>query len=324
MKSESPAKFGHAIIAALSRSSGLWRRPRSLWAALGIVGIAAAIIALGVIGDGQTRQYRDGAAKVADQINITSDRTRIPGLGGSAPLSLTDSDVSALRDRHRAPHLAEVSPMITGSITVAEGKAAEKANVVGVEEDYPQLVARNILAGRWFSASQITDGDRAVVIGPTTVSLLFGHNTDPHTVIGRSIQLANSAFTVVGVFESNDQADNLAVVPLAAARAYLTGDRDGRVDSIIAKSTDSATVGDAVREITTVLDAQHHVATPADRGYNVSTFTESIRKSGDYLYSLSIFVITVAVISLLIGAVCMARIKSRRDRRARSLTVTTA
>src|SRR5882672_2153950 len=252
------------------------------------------------------QQFQDQTDKVAKQINISAAKGSVPD--GGTPRNLTDQDVKALQDPRHAPDIAEISSAMTGSVAVTERQAQDKANLVGVEENYARLVDRHVVAGRWFSQAQITGGERGAILGPQAVNLLFGANTDSSKIIGLPIRLSHNVFKIQGVFDANGQSDNVVAVPFAAARAYLTGNNAGEVDLIIAKSSSVNTVDAAASEVVDILDKQHHIRTANNRDFNVTTFTDSLKKSKDFIQYLTWFIVAIAGISLLVGGVGVANI----------------
>lgn len=298
------SQTSEALVAAV-RSLGN-NRLRSFLTTIGIIAGVASVIALVAMGDGMSRQFQNQTDKLANQINITPAKGTIPS--GGAPRNLTDADITALRDKSRAPHIADISSIITGNIVVTVNQAKDNANLVGVQENYLRLADRRIVAGRWFTETQITGSARVAVIGPQAVNLLFGPKANPRTVIGSPIRLSHSTFTIVGIFDSNGQSDNVVAVPFNAARSYLTGNNGGQVDNVIVKSTNIGTLPKATSEIATILDEQHYIRSVADRDYNINTYTENIRKSQDFYHYLSIFIVAIAAISLFVGGVGVANI----------------
>jgi ABC-type antimicrobial peptide transport system permease subunit len=293
-----------ALLAALHSLAN--NRLRSLLTTIGIIAGVAAVIVLVALGDGMTRQFQNQTDKVANQINVSAAKGSVPD--GGVPRDLTDQDVKALQDPRRAPDIAEISPAMTGTVTVTAGQAKDKANLVGVNANYARLVDRKVVAGHWFTDAQISGGDRRVIIGPQAVNLLFGPDADPRTLIGRPIRLSHNVFTIQGVFDANGQSDNVVAVPFDAARAYLTGNHAGEVDLLIVKSTSVDTIDDAVGEVVDILDKQHHIRLPVNRDYNVTTFTDSLKKSKDFIHYLTLFIVAIAAISLFVGGVGVANI----------------
>jgi ABC-type antimicrobial peptide transport system permease subunit len=281
-------------------------RLRSLLTAVGIIAGVASVIVLVALGDGMKQQFKEQTDKVANQINISSSKGGSAGV--SASRNLTDQDVKALQDRQRAPDIAEVSEAMTGTVALTADQAKDKASLLGVQENFARLTDRKLIAGRWFTPAQIAGGDRSVILGPEAVNLLYGPGIDPNTLVGRTIRLSHSTFKIQGVFETNGQADNSAAVPFNAARAYLTGNDNGKVDQVIVKSTSVDTVDAAVAQAVDILDQQHRVHDAANRDYNITTYTDSLRKSKDFINYLTWFIVAIAAISLFVGGVGVANI----------------
>jgi ABC-type antimicrobial peptide transport system permease subunit len=149
---------------------------------------------------------------------------------------------------------------------------------------------------------------RQAVIGPEVLNQLWGPGTDPNSVIGVPMRVGHSTFIVQGVINSDGQDDNVVLVPLSAARAYVVGDNAGKLDIIIAKSSSTATIDQAMSEIYSVLFKQHKVREATDRDFNVTDNTNILNQSMSSIRFLSIFILAVAAISLFVGGVGVANI----------------
>jgi ABC-type antimicrobial peptide transport system permease subunit len=294
-----------ALMAALHSLSN--NRLRSFLTTIGIVAGVAAVIVLVAMGNGMRDNFEKQADKLANQITLSPATGAVPD--GSVPRHLTDTDVKALLDHQRAPHIQSLSQAVVGSsVVVTAGQAKDSAILVGAVANYLQIIDRHMVAGTWFTEAQIAAGERNVVIGPQTVNLLFGRDTDPATLIGQQIRLSHSNFKIQGVLKTDGSNDNTAIVPLAAARAYLVGNNGGKLDQVVIKSTSVDTVPDAVGEITDILDGRHNIKQPTSRDFSVKTFTEALKENKQYINFLTLFVIAIAAISLFVGGVGVANI----------------
>lgn len=280
-------------------------RLRSLLTSVGIVIGVSAVIVLVSLGDGMKAQFNDQFSRLANQITITP--VLGPPPGGGTPRKLTDQDVTALRDSKQAPDIASVSPIMTGTVVLTQGQNQDRADMLGATDNYLELVDRSIAAGRWLNLHG-SGAVRDAVLGPDAVALLWGPNTDPAQVIGSRVRLNHSIFEVVGVLSSDGQNDNVVVVPFATSRAYLVGNSAGSVDQIIVKSTGVDTIGAATGEVTQVLDGRHLISRPSERDFNVLSFTNLLDKSTRFLNFLTLFIVSVAAISLLVGGIGVANI----------------
>jgi ABC-type antimicrobial peptide transport system permease subunit len=151
-------------------------------------------------------------------------------------------------------------------------------------------------------------GTRQAIIGPQVINELFGPGTDPNSVIGQPLRVGHSTFDIQGVVSGNGQADNVVMVPLDAARAFVVGNNVGKLDVIIAKSSNINTLELAKSEIFEILYTQHHVRVDTDRDFNVADNTDFLQQQTQSIKFLSMFILAVAAISLFVGGVGVANI----------------
>jgi putative ABC transport system permease protein len=272
---------------------------RSVLTTLGIIiGVAAVIFLVG-LGDGLKAGYAASSAPMASQLTVK----RIDGkvLGGQTH-DLTDLDVKALQDTSRAGHLASVTPMVTGSALAAYGQNKYQAAITGSTSDYLTITDQQVGAGEMFSDKQ--SNQRVVVLGSDIADALFG--ADGHSAVGAQIRLGRSTFTVVGVLASTGQNQEIALVPLKAARALFGG--GDSLDQIIVKAASTAQIKPAINEITSALDERHLIKDVTKRDYRVKNMQDRLDKMNDTLSVISIFIVAIAGISLIVGGLGVANI----------------
>ncbi len=236
-------------------------RLRSALTTLGIViGIAAVIIGV-ALGNGVQAFFDDVVGPLTTQITVRS-MTNVAG--GRQVHELDDADAAALADPVAAPDIASVTPMVTGGAVARIGTRTRRINVLGTRANYFPVTDRDLVAGRFFDDAEEADASRVAVLGPVPARELFGG--DGSAAVGESVRLGRQTFTVVGVVTSNSQQDDVAVLPLAAARAYMFGDR-GTLDQIVVQAADVTAVDAAEVELGLVLDARHRISDPTERDY---------------------------------------------------------
>ncbi|HZE67383.1 MAG TPA: ABC transporter permease, partial [Sporichthyaceae bacterium] len=245
-----------ALFAALQSLSN--NRLRSVLTTVGIIAGVASVIVLVAMGDGMTKGFNDQWSRFATQITITPITG--PVATGKAPQHLTDNDLRALQNREAAPDIDTLSPAVASkSVTLTANSQKAGGQLFGIVENYLELANRHTVAGKWFTAAQMSSTTRAAVIGPQVLNQLWGPDTDPNSVIGQPLRVGHSTFKVQGVVSSDGQNDNVVMVPLSAARAFVVGDNAGKLDVIIVKSTSTATLKSAEAQIYQILNEQHHV-----------------------------------------------------------------
>ncbi|HEY0691581.1 MAG TPA: ABC transporter permease [Kribbella sp.] len=294
-----------ALFAALQSLSN--NRLRSVLTTVGIIAGVASVIVLVAMGDGMTKGFNDQWSRFATQITITPITG--PVATGKAPQHLTDNDLRALQDRQAAPDIDTLSPAVAShSVTLTGGGNKAGAELFGIEQNYLELANRHMVAGKWFTSEQMSTNAREAIVGPQVVNALWGPDTDPNSVIGQPLRVGHSTFQIQGVVKSDGQNDNVVMVPLGAARAYVVGNNAGKLDVIIAKSSSTATLKQAEAQIYQILYGQHHVRVDTDRDFNVTDFTSILQQQMQSIRFMSMFILAVAAISLFVGGVGVANI----------------
>jgi putative ABC transport system permease protein len=292
------------LLAALRslRSNGL----RSLLTTVGIILGVAAVIILVALGNGMKAGFDAQFSKLANQITVSPATGAVPG-GGTAR-NLTDEDVRALQNPSQAPDIATVTPVMTGSVTLTQGQAQERASMIGSTENYLDILDRTVEAGSWLNQSQEQGDEKVAVLGEQAVGLLWGQSAGIDQAIGSELRINNTTFRVVGVLTPDGQNDNVVLVPFGAARAYLVGNNNGEVNQIIVKSTSADTVNQATAELTTILDKQHYIKNPTDQDFTVHSFTNLLTQRTQFITFLTLFITAIAAISLIVGGIGVANI----------------
>jgi putative ABC transport system permease protein len=225
---------------------------------------------------------------------------------------LTESDVTYLR---KAPHVALVTPTVTGSTTGAAGQISDavlvatptkqfvSATVTGTTANWFQTNARQVSVGTTFTDAQVTAGDHVAVIGPQVATVLFG---SPQAAVGQNVNVNYRPFTILGVMRDYGQSlDNNVVMPMEAARSSVFGYGYGgnEVSQIVATATSTADVPEALQEITTMLMKAHHITDPEKADFEVNTLGARLTTFNQVLDLLTNVTPVIAAISLLVGGI---------------------
>jgi putative ABC transport system permease protein len=260
--------------------------------------------------EGVSTSVNQAISAAANNITITALQPQV--LGGPSPRPLTEADVNYLR---QAPHVALLTPTVTGSTTGAAGQVARailvatptqqfvSATVTGTTANWFQTNNRQLIAGDTFSDAQSGGGSHVAVIGPTIAQVLFG---SAPAAVGKTVEVNYRPFTVLGVMRDYGQsADNNVVMPMAAARAAIFGYGYGgdEISQITATATSTADVPAALQEITALLDARHHITSPDRADFQIQTLGARLTTFNQVLSLLTNFTPVIAAISLLVGGI---------------------
>ena len=282
---------------------------RSALTVLGIlIGIAAVILTVG-LGLGTQQDVSEQISSLGSNLLIVTpgSSTDSEGFrGGFGSLaSLTRSDVEALESEVNAPDVAGVAPEQSTSLSVETSQTNWTTTVVGTTEDWLAVRSRELASGAFFSADDDAAGAAVVVLGTATATELFG-STD---VVGQSVTIAGSVFTVVGVLTSegadtSTNLDDLAVIPLTTAADQVVGGRDrNSVSKIYVQAASAGQLSAAHQEIETVLLNLHSISDPASADFSIASQDSLVSTATAVYRTLTVLLTGIAALSLLVGGI---------------------
>lgn len=191
---------------------------RSVLTTLGITIGVASVILLVAVGNGAS------AAITASIQGLGTDVVNVSPIRGGGQNSqvrpLTVQDAHALADPVGAPDVKAAAPVVNTSATATYGQTSyDVSSVVGTEPSYFTTTNRQIADGQLFSAEDVTQARKVVVLGPTTAQSIFGES-EP---VGKNVLINSIQFTVIGVLQTKgstglQNADDVAIAPISAVQ----------------------------------------------------------------------------------------------------------
>ncbi len=284
-------------------------RLRSALTMLGILIGVAAVIILIAVGAGSSAAVQNQLAGLG-----TNTLTVFPSGGFGPPgganrtgtqsrrASLTAKDVTALQDKTNAPDIVEVAPVVNAQATATyEGATHEIGQGIGTTANYFQVRNFEIASGSAFTAEDVTEHRKVVVLGPTVVTDLFGEGVDP---VGQKIKIGGSTWTVIGTLKAKgsngfqDQ-DDIAIAPVTSVQDSLSSRTSGYNQiTVQAKSRSASDAASA--EITSTLRSTHKVTTADFQVLNQAALLDASAASNSVF---TVLLGAVAAISLLVGGI---------------------
>ena len=285
----------------------LANRLRSGLTMLGILIGVGAVILLVAVGNGASIKVQNQVQALGSNIvYIYPSSTRAGGVsqGFGSGSTLTQADVNALNDKSQAPDIVTAIPVAQASGNMTWQNQNWFAQATGSTQDFAQVRAYDIATGNMFTAQDVTSNSKVVVVGQTVVDNLF-QGQDP---VGQQIKINRVSFTVVGTFASKGSAalgnqDNVAVVPITTAWAYLTGGRGKNINQIVIQATSADTVRAAQTEATDILLNQHQVADPSNPDFTSQSQQDILNATSQITGTLTILLGAIAAISLVVGGI---------------------
>jgi len=270
---------------------------------LGLTIGVASVIVLVAVGNGSSKAVESRIEALGTNVLLVTGG----GFRGGARFATVDqqpltlADATALRDQTQAPDVASVSPVVNaGSTTlVADGVSYTPGQLVGTTPSYAQARDYTAASGSFFTDADVRGRRRVIVLGPTVVQNLG-------VSVGQTIQVGGADFQVIGITApkgSNglqDQ-DDVAFAPISAVQDVLTGYGDLGSITVQARSRDALNAASA--EVTSILDARHHIAAGATPDFQVINQGSILAASSATSSVFTTLLGEVAAISLLVGGI---------------------
>ena len=284
-------------------------RLRSALTMLGIlIGITAVVLTVG-IGEGAKAKVQDQINELGTNILVISPGSSTSSTGtrggfGSAS-TLTLQDAQALQSKTVAPDIQTVAPASTSEVELVYGSNNWTTSLSGTTPAWSTIRSRGVSSGRFINASDENHANSVIVLGPDTVTQLFG-NVSP---IGQSVTFNGVQLQVVGVLDSLSSSDatsnnDLAIVPLSTYSQRLVGGVNrNSVSSIYVKATSSSTLSAAYQEADNLLLNAHKITTAANADFNIATQQSILQASTSVNDTLTVMLGGIAVIALLVGGI---------------------
>jgi putative ABC transport system permease protein len=219
------------------------------------------------------------------------------GPGGVQVNRLTIQDSVQLKNK--LVNTAEVSPVVQKVTKVTYlNKSNNNVTIVGANANYPLVVqATKVTKGRFFNNSEANSGKKVVVIGPSLAEKLFPPGESP---VGKTVQVDNLRYTVVGVLEPRgsifgQDLDNLVIIPLTAAQKQFG---ITNLNTIYINAKDPQLVASVKKQATAILSKRlsEDDFTVQDQGQTLETINQITS-------ALTLGLGGIAAISLLVGGI---------------------
>jgi putative ABC transport system permease protein len=277
-------------------------RLRSALTTLGIViGVTAVIVLVG-LGNGMKAGFNKSFGALATAIIVKKVEGSVPGGGKAKELKM--ADVIALGDKTQAPDVASVIPVVEGDALATYDAGTYRARVAGSTTEYLSVNNREMVLGSMYTEEQARTAAKVVLLGPNPVANLYGG--DAGKALGSNIRLGRATFKVIGVLKKDGYNDDIALMPMSTARANLVG--GDSITNMAIKATSVASVPAAVDQITKILSDRHHISDPAKRDFDIQALQGQLDEINKFLMFLTLFIVGVAGISLIVGAIGVANI----------------
>jgi putative ABC transport system permease protein len=268
------------------------------------------IVMLLSFGEGMKRAFHRTVRGIGEGIGVlwpgATTRAYL-GLPSGRVISFTDEDAELLAAR--IPEIESVSREYDKRIGVTVGSKTVNARVRGVDASFGSM--RNQVAragGRFLNDLDAGAKRRVVFLGDELATDLFGAS-DP---VGRTVQINQSTFTVVGVMEPkvmmgmySGPDKGQATIPATTFKAMFT---DAKIDNMVYRPR-APELGDRAKvEIYRVLGRKYRFDPDDERALSIWDTQENQRLTGNIAFGIQIFLGIIGALTLFVGGMGVANI----------------
>jgi putative ABC transport system permease protein len=274
-------------------------RLRALLTTLGIVFGVMAVIAVTAIVQGFFRLYSNqleglgaGFMMVFPGNNSAEGVRKITKLDGSDALAIEAA----------VPEVLAATPYFFDRRPVSQRGATAEAVVMPAFETYPLIQNHVVESGRFFTAREVRERARVVVLGPDLKEKLgLGR------AIGEEVRLYGATFTVIGVMEQKDgmnplgqNFDDAVIVPHTTALSLTNPNRGG---ILLVKLREIDDVELVTEQVKRTLRRHRRLKSGEPDDFTLTTQAEILKSFQEVSGVATWVVIAIVGVSLLVGGI---------------------
>jgi putative ABC transport system permease protein len=177
-------------------------------------------------------------------------------------------------------------------------------DILGTTENYATANAADIAQGRFFTATEVRNRGRVVVIGVGIVDVLFPH-IDP---VGKTIRIGGFPYTVVGVFAEQvmllwgQTKDNRVIIPYTTFhRDFDTTPEMDIMTTLVPRS--GVSVEDARDAVTFLMRRRHNLRPGEESDFDIVTQENFLELWDQITGSVFLAMIVISSIALMVGGI---------------------
>ncbi|MFQ5827287.1 MAG: ABC transporter permease, partial [Dehalococcoidia bacterium] len=318
-------KLLDSLLVALGALSA--NKVRSALTILGLVVGVSVVIILMSLGRGVqayiTSQVRDLGSDVLFVMPGRPADNPLMGMMASigSIRTLTWEDAQAIERSADAPSVEAVSPFVTTYVEVVAGRENTITELDGTTPNLNEVINYDVARGTSFNQGHMQSQANVVVLGHKVADTLF-EDSDP---LGQYVKINGIRFRVIGILEKKGTTlgmswDEVMLMPLTTVLARVTKQRTTQgqhsIGSMAIKATGPGEVEDAKKQVTEILRKRHRLKVDEENDFNISTLEEVLSIVGKITGALTLFLASIAGISLVVGGIGIMNIMlvSVRDR----------
>ncbi|WP_020404712.1 ABC transporter permease [Gracilimonas tropica] len=275
---------------------------RSSLTILGIVIGVAAVISMVTLGGGATTQITNEITSLGSNLLVLQPGT-MGGPGGiradAKLFKIADADAI----KKEVAGAFAVTPVSTSATVAIYGNENWQTVIRGVENDYFIIREWDVVAGREFTAAELSSGRLSCILGDRVAKELFGFQNP----LGAKIRVENVSCLVIGVMEEKGEStfgmdqDDFILMPINTLHRRILGSTD--VGSIYISAKTAEISPQVQRDIIELMRQRRNIRTGDEEDFELSDMAQVASTVESTSGILTAFLAAIAAISLLVGGI---------------------
>ncbi|MEO7273272.1 MAG: ABC transporter permease [Vicinamibacterales bacterium] len=210
-----------------------------------------------------------------------------------------------LRDgRGRVTGVAYVSPSVRSRQQVIAAGRNWSTMIEGGGADLARIRSWPLLAGTFFSPSDVANAEKVCVLGTIVRDMVLGPGINP---VGATICIGSQPFRVVGLLASKGQSsggrdqDDVIFIPFTTAQKKLMGVT--YLNAVTVSATSSDTIGTVAERLRTLLGVRHEIRPGETDDFRVRTLEELLAVRLRTTRTMGLLLAAASAVSLVVGGI---------------------
>ncbi|WP_235822238.1 ABC transporter permease [Gottfriedia luciferensis] len=252
-----------------------------------IIGVSSVIILVS-ISQGSSKQ-------ISDQIGQLGTNLLTVNFYNTDQSKFKENDLSTIK---KLSGVKEVAPVVSGRVTVKNGKTSSEVSLTGTTSSYKDVRNLKISSGRFFTDFDNDERLKTAILGSETATTLFGLSNP----VGEKIQVNGTSYKVIGVLASSGSSlgqsgDNTVLLPMKVAQRLL---QNTTIGSIYIQAENENIVNFAKANVESTLSV---IFGESQDDFSVTNQQDVINTVSSVSNTMSIMLGGIACISLIVGGI---------------------
>lgn len=289
-----------------TKTAILANKARSGLTILGIVIGIASVIAMIAIGNGAQLAVEDQIQSIGSNL-LTIRPGNQQGPGSSVNQGFGSADTLSMNDVEEIDasikSVGNIAAVSSSRYQIIANGNNTNTSVEGASANYPEVTNINMETGSFFAEKQVEKKSKVAVMGPETVTNLFGEGVD---VYGKKIKINGIDFSVIGITEAKGgtgfgSSDDIIYIPISTFQQYLQGDNS--LSNIYISVVSQGDMNQVQEDIEALLLESHGISDSEEADFRIMNQADIIKMASSVTGTFTILLGAVAGISLIVGGI---------------------